>query len=173
MERAGSFTAVSGWGQAIVGAVALVAATAASHQSDPAGWMAIWFAAALLSAAISLEACRRKARRAGVALFGGAGRRFVLSFSLPLLVGALLTPALLRHDSFGLVPGAWLLLYGAGVATGGAFSVRIVPVMGSCFMLLGLVALYAPAGSRDILMAGGFGGLHIVFGVFIARRHGG
>ena len=63
--------------------------------------------------------------------------------------------------------------FGPGVVTGGAFSVRTVPVMGMAFMALGAVALVAPAGWRDVLLAAGFGGLHILFGLFIAWRHGG
>ena len=115
----------------------------------------------------------RKARRGGTSVLSYSGRRFVLSFVPPLLVGALLTVALARGGLYPALPGTWLLLYGAGVVTGGAFSVRVVPIMGLCFMALGAAALFAAPAWGDGLMALGFGGLHLAFGAIIARRYGG
>jgi hypothetical protein len=67
----------------------------------------------------------------------------------------------------------WLLMYGTAIVTGGAFSVRVVPVMGLCIMLLGAAALLAPAHWGDLLMAAGFGVVQIGFGIWIAQRFGG
>jgi hypothetical protein len=173
MERASSFTAVPGWGGTVMGATALCAAFIASQQNTRNLWLATWVVEALLALIIGGWAMDRKARRAETPVLSGPGRKFALSYSPPILVGALLTVVLYRADMAQALPGVWLLLYGTGVVTGGAFSVKIVPVMGLCFMLLGAAALFVPATWGNYLMAAGFGGLHIIFGIIIARRHGG
>lgn len=173
MERAGSFTAVSGWGQVVIGVVAVAAAWIAHRQGTPERWLATWTAAALLSVAVGVGSTGWKARAARVPLRSGPGRKFVLSLFPPLLAGAVLTAVLFRAGMVGMLPGMWLLLFGVGVVTAGAYSVRAVPVMGVCFMLLGSGAFFAPAAWGDACMATGFGGLHMVFGTLIARRYGG
>jgi hypothetical protein len=173
MERASAFTAVPGWGGVAMGVIALVAASLASRSATAGEWLAHWLVASALALLIGGWAMAVKARRAGTTLFSYSGRRFVLSFLPPLLVGALLTATLARAGLYQALPGAWLLLYGTGVVTGGAFSVRAVPMMGVCFMVLGVVALFGPSAWGNTLMATGFGGLHVVFGMLIARRFGG
>jgi hypothetical protein len=173
MERASAFTAVPGWGGVLMGVTALCAAFVASQQPTVRLWLAVWVVEALVALAIGGFAMERKARAAATPVLTGPGRKFALSYSPPLLVGVLLTVVLFRAGAAGAVPGTWLLLYGTGVVTGGAISVRVVPVMGLCFMLLGALALFAPPAWGDYLLAAGFGGLHIIFGVLIARRYGG
>jgi hypothetical protein len=103
----------------------------------------------------------------------GPGRRFIYSFAPPLFVGALLTVVFARMGLFGAIPGLWLLLYGTGVLAGGASSIRLIPLMGLCFIVLGSVALFLPANWGDFLLAAGFGGFHVIFGAVIARNYGG
>lgn len=173
MEQAGAFTAVPGWGMVWVGATALAAAWAASRQAMLERWLLVWGAEALLAFAIAAATIVVKARGLGIPLESGPNRRFFASFSVPMAAGALLTAALLAGGLPAAVPGCWLLLYGVAVFSGGALSVRAVPVMGLAFMALGAVTLFAPPGWHDALLAAGFGGLHLGFGTFIARRHGG
>ncbi|MDX2193342.1 MAG: hypothetical protein NW201_08300 [Gemmatimonadales bacterium] len=170
MERSTAFTAVPGWGVMLMGASALVASAVAVTWR--AQWMHAWMTEAAVGFVIGCVALWRKAERAGQPLTGRPFRRFLLSLLPPIVVGALLTIALWRGGLGALLPGMWLLCYGTGVVTGGAFSIRVVPVLGLCFLGLGAVALFVPA-LGDVLMALGFGGLHLGFGWYIARRHGG
>ncbi len=173
MERAGSFTAVPGWGGFAMGVSALAASVIASIQSTREAWLMTWLLEGVFAIALGALAMTRKANRAQVPLMSAPARKFVLSFAPPLMVGALLTLVLYRAGLTGAIPGTWLLLYGTGVVTGGAFSVRVVPVMGLCFMFLGAVALFCPLSWGTAFLATGFGGLHLVFGTIIARRYGG
>src|SRR2546428_572342 len=173
MERAGSFTAVPGWGQVAVGATALAAAFLAARQPSVELWLATWLGEAIVALVIGGWTMVRKAYAVNDPILSGPGRRFWLSFIPPMAVGGLLTVALYRAGHWHALPGAWLLLYGTGFVTGGAFSVRIVPVMGLCFMLAGAVALFGPAAWGNWVLAAGFGGLHVVVCGIIARRDGG
>ena len=173
MERSASFTAVPGWGQVILGLTALAAAALASRSLNPSQWLKIWLAEAILAALIAVISIRWKADRRGLPAFTGPGRKVALGLFPPLIAGALLTYLLQRAGLDAALAPAWLLLYGAGIITGGAYSVSIVPVMGLCFMATGALAVVAPAAWANAFLAAGFGGLHIIFGFLIARRHGG
>ncbi len=172
MERAASFTAVPGWGGVLIGVTALFAG--AFSFGRPA-WQQfyIWVAEALVALTVGFLAVGLKSKRLALAPGSRAARRALLSFMPPLLAGAVLSMVLYRIGLLGVLPGLWLMLYGAAVVTGGAFSVRIVPVMGLCFMLVGLAALLSPQSWGNVFLMLGFGTLHIAFGVVIARRHGG
>jgi len=173
MERSASFTHVSGIGGVAMGLVALGAAWAASTAASSGTWLSIWLTAAAVSFAISAFLMARKSRAEGVALLSGPGRRFAWSMTPALAAGGVLTAALARAGHFGLLPGTWLLLYGASIVTGGSHSVRPVPVMGAAFMLAGVAALASPPAWGNAYMALAFGGLHLVFGLLIWRKHGG
>ena len=173
MERGPAFTGVPGWGGVGMGVSALLATWVAATRATSDGWLVTWVLEAGIAVLIGSWAIHRKARRAELPVLSGAGRKFLLSFLPPALAGAVLTLALHQTGQVALLPGMWLLLYGAGVVTAGTFSVKVVPIMGLCFMVLGTAALLVGPAWGDVALGVGFGGLHILFGLYIARKHGG
>jgi len=173
MERAGAFTAVPGVGGIALGCTALVVAVLAHRMWNADSWLSAWLGEAVLACLIGVAFAARKSHKVGMPLLSGPGRKFLLGFAPPLLAGALLTVVLFRAGYLAVLPGAWLLLYGTGVLCGGAASVKVVPMMGICFMTLGAAALFAPAAWGNTLLAAGFGGLHIAFGILITVKYGG
>lgn len=169
MERAGSFTSIPGWGGVIIGTTAVACAAVAHGRGATREWLWIWLFEAGLAAVIGVITMARKGRSTGTSFTSPAARRFFISYAAPLAAGAVLTFTLPP----GKLPGIWLLLYGTSFVGSGAFSIRVVPVMGLCFMLLGAVACFVPFVVANALLGVGFGGLHIIFGSIIARRFGG
>lgn len=173
MERAGSFTAVPGWGGVAMGLTALASAFLASQQTAQRAWLQTWLVEGSLAIALGILAMWRKASAAGLPLWSAPARKFVFSFVPPLIAGGAVTIILWNAGLTAAIPGVWLMLYGTGVITGGAFSVPIVPVMGACFLAEGALATFTPAAWGNFWLGLGFGGLHILFGFIIARRYGG
>jgi len=173
MERGSTFTSVPGVGGAAMGGTALVAAWLGSRQPTADRWLLVWLGAAAVAAVIGLLTMSRKARGAGSTLTGANARRFAVGLAAPLVAGAAITYELWATRNFSVMTPAWLLLYGAGVLTGGIFSVPAVRLMGAAFMLFGMLAILTPLDWGNVWLAAGFGGLQIGFGIYIARHHGG
>lgn len=173
MERATAFTAVPGWGLVAMGVTALGASALAAAQPTGGRWLLVWMIEAMVALAIAVVTMVRKARAVRVPLFARPGRRFALSFSPAMVAAALLTAVFYHYGLISVLPGMWLLLYGTAVTNGGAFSVKIVPVMGICFMIAGVGAFLCPLSWANWFMIACFGGLHLVFGGIIAWRYGG
>ena len=173
MERSSTFTAIPGAGGVVVGMIGLVAAGVSARQPTDDRWLATWLAAAAVAVIVELVAMARKAHRAGLTLTGPQTRRFALGMAAPLIAGAAITYELWIVRSFTVMAPAWLLLYGAGVITGGIFSVPVIRAMGVCFMTVGIASMVTPPEWGNLWLAAGFGGLHVGFGAYIARNHGG
>lgn len=174
MSRATEFTAIPGWGGVAIGLTAIATAVISGPPDNSIRWIAIWFLDAAIAAAIGLTTMTIKARHGGTPLSSAAPAfRFALAYLPPLVAGMILTPVFATLDLMARLPGCWLLLYGTALASGGAFSIRIVPAMGLAFMTIGTIAFAAPASLGHWFLAAGFGGLHIIFGLIIARRYGG
>ncbi len=173
MERSASFTAVPGWGMVAVGVTAMVAAWLASIQDSTDASLMVWMIEAGVAVSIAVVTLRRKARTCGVSLTSGPGRKYILTLAPSMVAGLLSTVALWQAGSLELLATIWLLLYGAGTITGGASSVRTIPILGICFMVMGIISLFIPPDWMHLVLALSFGLLHIGFGLFIARKYGG
>jgi hypothetical protein len=174
MERAGAFTSIPGWGGFAIGLTAIATSIlVAPMVTTPRRWLAAWLIDAVVAAVIGAATVALKGKRAGTSFTSVPTRRFFVSYGAPLIAGAVLTLALARAEAFGALPATWLLLYGTAFVSSGAFSIRVIPVMGVCFMLLGIAAALVPLAAGNVLLGAGFGGLHVIFGLIIARRFGG
>ncbi|MDA0301947.1 MAG: hypothetical protein O2822_05415 [Chloroflexi bacterium] len=173
MESSSRFTDVSGLGMVLIGVSALVAAGISAAAPSPLAAVLVWEAEAVVAVTAGLLATLHKARGGWARLLAAPARKFLLGLAPPLAVGGVLTFVLQRDGLLELLPGMWLVVYGAAIASAGAFSVRILPALGFCFMLTGAIAFLAPPAAAPWLLGAGFGGLHIVFGAVIARHYGG
>lgn len=173
MERASAFTSIPGWGGVAVGVTAIVAAAIGHQASTWRVWLLTWLIEAAVAAVIAGVTMFVKARKANVSFTGGPARRFFVSYFAPIIAGGILTLLLTQRGFFAALAPMWLLLYGVSFVSSGAYSIPVVPVMGVCYMVLGIAACFFGFAVQNAFMGVGFGGLHVVFGVVIARRYGG
>lgn len=178
MERAAHFTAIPGYGGALMGVTAIGAAVIAGNQPAIREWLITWLVEAVLAFCIGIFAMWQKSKNAGDSLASAPARKFALAFAPPLVAGLILTSLFYFKNLFVLMPTVWLTLYGTAVVTGGAYSVKIVPIVGWLFVALGLVSVFVPTADNNfyyenLLMGLGFGVLQLVFGLVVARKHGG
>ena len=173
MERSTHFTAVPGYGGMLMGATAVVAAYIANGQIYLRDSLLTWLVEAMLAFAIGVLAMWQKSKIGGQSLLSAPAKKFAMSFAPPLIVGVVSVLGIWKYGDYYAMPAICMLCYGAAVVCGGAFSARIVPVMGWCFIALGAAAFALPSNYGNLMMGLSFGGLHIIFGAIIAGRYGG
>jgi hypothetical protein len=173
IEAADTFTTVPGYGCIAMGVTALVAVGVESIPQLTPYWLGIWVAAAIVACATALWFMEQKARAQGLSLRRAVARRFFMTLAPAFVAGAILTAALAGSIDRELMTGMWLLLYGTGLAACGLFAIRAVSTAGLAFMALGTATLWLPPGSAHIVLALGFGGIHLALGANIVRHHGG
>jgi hypothetical protein len=173
IDASRTFTAVPGKGCIAMGLIALLAAALESTTVLSAYWLAVWSTAAATAAPVGLSFMRSKARTEGLSLRLVVARRFFLTLAPAIVAGAILTVALTGVVGRETIAGVWLLLYGAAVFACGVSSIPVVMVAGAAFMVSGTIALLLPPAAAPVLLAVGFGGIHIALGTIVLRRHGG
>ena len=173
MERSTHFTAVPGYGGILMGVTAVVAAFIANSQIYLRDSLMTWLVEAMLAFAIGGLAMWQKSKIGGQSLLSTPARKFAMSFAPPLIAGIAIVLGVWKYSDYYAMPAICMLCYGAAVICGGAFSARVVPVMGWCFIALGITAFALPSNYGNLMMGLSFGLLHIIFGAIIARRYGG
>ena len=173
IEAAHTFTTIPGKGCLAMGLTALVAVGIESIPQLAPHWLAVWVGAAIVACGSALWFMEQKARAQGLSLRRAVAKRFFMTLAPAFIAGAILTAALAGQVDRELITGMWLLLYGAGLAACGLFSIPAVFTAGMAFMALGTAALWLPPGSAHIVLALGFGGIHLALGTTIVRHHGG
>ncbi|HEX3100616.1 MAG TPA: hypothetical protein VHQ01_02430 [Pyrinomonadaceae bacterium] len=173
MERSTHFTAVPGYGGILMGVTAVATAFIANAQATFRDSLVAWLIEAFLAFAIGLLAMWQKSKIGGQSLLSVPARKFAMSFAPPLIAGVATVLGVWRYGDYFAMPAICMLSYGAAVVCGGAFSARVVPVMGWCFVVLGVATFLLPANYGNTMMGVSFGGLHIIFGAIIARKYGG
>jgi hypothetical protein len=173
IEAAHTFTTVPGKGCIAMGLTALVAVGIESIPQMTPHWLGVWVGAAIVACGSALWFMEQKARAQGLSLRRAVARRFFMTLAPAFLAGAILTAALAGLVDREIMTGMWLLLYGTGLAACGLFAIQAVFTAGLAFMALGTATLWLPPGSAHIVLALGFGGIHLALGTNIVRHHGG
>jgi len=172
IEAAGAF-AVPGTAGMAMGAVGLAAAGVASIPLLAPHWLIIWLAAATVGAGVGVVLVARHRSGVGLALYRGPARRFVLCLCPALLAGGVLTAVLCQAGEARLLPGVWLLLYGCAVLSATLMTapamMRLIGIMGGLFVICGALAFEVSPRWHNLILGGGFGALHLVFGFLIGR----
>ncbi len=172
IDAAGAF-AVPGTAGTAMGAVGLVAAGVASVPALSGHWLLIWLAAAAVGAGLGVVLVARHRSGVGLPLYRGPARRFVLCLCPALLAGGVLTAVLCQAGDARLLPGVWLLLYGCAVLSATLMTapamMRLLGAMGALFVVCGAVAFEVSPRWHNVILGGGFGLLHVVFGFLIGR----
>lgn len=189
MERSTKFISLSGFAGIGAGTVALAGAwlawimfdadnvglnyraTAADLQPDTQISIVLLGAVVLLLAlGIAWFFSRRVIRKHAEPVNRTVMRHLILSFAVPVLVGAFMSLLIFYRGPLWPVVPAMLLFYGLGLFSAGSFTFGEIRTLGLIEILLGLLAALLPEFGL-YFWAAGFGVLHIVYGVLFFRKY--
>jgi hypothetical protein len=172
MDAAGTL-AVPGSAGIAMGTIGLAAAALASTPLLRPHWLAVWLVAAVTASGVGGVIMARQSSRQGWTLLGAPARKLVLCLAPGLFAGAVMTVVEYRSGELHAIPGTWLLMYGCALISAAGSTTGIVGVLGALFALLALLAFTLPDGLQILLLASGFGALHVIFGLLIGSTgHG-
>lgn len=171
MEAASALT-VPGSAAIAVGVIGIVAAVLSSVPALQDEWLILWLAAAVV-ATVAGGALMANQGSPRLALGGAPLRKFALCELPALFAGAVMTAVHVHYGNPQAIPGTWLILYGCSLVSASAVTNRTIGLLGAAFVAFGLTALVLPDAFQIFMLGAGFGGLHIVFGLYMRRAlHG-
>lgn len=179
MAKAGEYRHLSG-AAAIGNGVLVLAACAVSrwllgvsfsHGDDPVRLAAAWGPVAALGLAVDVWFTVALARGRGESAWSPAARQLVGGLLPGLLAGAILTAFLFDLRHVEALPGAWMVCYGAALMGASLFAPWEVRWAGLSFLAAGALSLLLFRARALEAMAAGFGGIHLLFGLYVLARY--
>lgn len=187
MERPIRFSTMSGLSAILAGCAALAGVAVDWHVSrhnapDAAMWinLGVWGAVFVVAFLGVMVLTRLRERKAGMPFWSDVKRRIAMTILPCIVAGVGLTLAIVYRwridvgpNQWGLIPAVWMLFYGVALWQLGDLSVVEVRLMGTAFIVAGLVTAVAFQHHPYWAIGVTFGGFHIVYGTIVWIRHGG
>jgi len=134
-------------------------------RGDRIGLLVLWAGILAVAAGVSVALIVRQARKTGRSAWNPLVARMFFSELPLLLAGGLLTWVLADRGLDALIPGWWLLDYGLVLFGLHYYTGNDHRNQSLIFLTLGAVALFSPLGRAVMLLAAGFGAVHLLFGL--------
>ncbi len=192
MERSSRFISLSGLSGVSAGICALIGAALAAlylgrfdrneltyehlsefeHWGLKAGVFFVLDAVLVLVLAVlsAIYFTTRKAKIKGQKVWDALTRRLILSLAVPVAVGGVFILALIYHGLVGLVAPSTLVFYGLGLVNASKYTLDDVRQLGYAEIILGLITCFNIGYGLES-WALGFGGLHIVYGLYMYYKY--
>ncbi len=178
MARSGEYRHLSGWAAIATAALtgggcfaSLALGARFTPVDDPARLAAVWGAVLAVGIVVNVAFTIALAKARGESAWSPAARQMVGGLLPGLLSGAILTVFLFVERRFDALPGTWLVCYGAGLMGASLFAPWELRWAGLSFLLAGGAALFLLLAHSLLAMGALFGGLHVLFGLYVLWRY--
>lgn len=113
---------------------------------------------------------QRKSKKQDLPFWDDTAKRMTTNLAIPLVAGGLFCLVMISNGVVGFVPGATLLFYGMALLNASKYTLKDIWYLGLFQILLGLAATVLYPVSL-LFWAGGFGLLHIIYGIVLYFKY--
>ena len=187
MERSTKFLSLSGWAGIMAGIYALAGAYFAysilyfnpdeliytlpgNSASNLLKLVLLALGVLVLAVGTAVILSNRKADSSGEKLWNPTSRQMLMSMTIPLISGGLLILILIGHDLTGLLAPCSLIFYGIALFNASRYTFEEVKTLGLIQIILGLLGAWF-IGYGLLFWAIGFGGFHIIYGIYMHFKY--